>query len=177
MGKGSRILLLCVLALVFAWSALMLRRVLGLHWPWLAILLMFYFLGLLKVAEPLFMLRVPARWRRLRRWEVRSHALRRFGILAYGQLLRSTPLRYLNLAVYVRSGSRDFRRVLLLTESGEAAHFWAALLLLPCIGYALFQRAYADVAWLVLAELLVNVYPMLHLRYVRSRLERLIARR
>lgn len=177
MYKGLRILLLCVVAMAFALSFWMLQRVIGFSSPWLAILLMFYFLGLAKVAEPLFNLGMPSGLQALRGWEREGAIEHKLGILAYGRFLRSSPLRYLNMAVYMHHDRRDLHRVWRLAQSGEAAHFWAALLLLPFIVDALYHGAWQVAAWFVLAELAVNVYPLLHLRYVRGRLERVLARR
>jgi hypothetical protein len=137
---------------------------------------MFYFLGLAKVAEPLFRLRMPGVLRPLRYRELEGHVYRRLRVPEFGRLLRQTPLRFLNSAVYIDGQGRDPVRVLLHVESAEATHFWAALLLLPYIALAGVKGRWQVVAWLLLAQVLVNVYPLLHLRYSRGRLDRALRR-
>ena len=70
---------------------------------------------------------------------------------------------------------RDPLQVCRLAESAEATHFWAAVLVMLYICYAFFSRQ-----WSVVADFLVqvvgNIYPIMHLRLVRGRLTRLIAR-
>jgi hypothetical protein len=62
-------LALLAVLLVFGVSFAMLSGVIGVTSPWLALLLMFYFLGIARVAEPVFRLRMPRALRSLRRWE------------------------------------------------------------------------------------------------------------
>lgn len=161
--------------LAFAVSFALLRRVIG-DSPWLALLLMFYFLAVAKVAEPLIVLRMPKSLQRLRRWELEGEALRRLRVPSFGRLLRQTPLRYFNARVYLDRGRQDSLRVRAQAESAEASHFWAAVLFTPCIALAAATGAWGVAAWFTLAQLLVNVYPILHLRHVRGRLDRLIRR-
>jgi 1,4-dihydroxy-2-naphthoate octaprenyltransferase len=169
-------LALLAVLLVFGVSFALLSSVIGITSPWLALLLMFYFLALAKVAEPLFTLRMPSTLRPLLRWEVRGHVYRRLQVLGFGKLLRRTPLRYLNTAVYLDRQHRNPLQVRLLAESAEASHFWAAVLLLPYIGFAGLNGLWKVVAWLSLAQVLVNIYPILHLRYIRGRLDRVLRR-
>jgi hypothetical protein len=177
MPKWLHLLVLLAVLLVFGASFALLQRVIGITSPWLAMLLMFYFLGLAKVAEPLFMLRVPSALRRLRPWELKGDVHRWLAVPAFGSLLRRTPLRYLNSAVYLNQSRRDPLKVCLQVESGEAAHFWAAVLLMPYIGYAGLNGELSVVGWFLLAQVLVNLYPILHLRLVRGRLGRLVTKK
>lgn len=173
MPKWLHLLILLAVLLMFGASFALLQRVIGITSPWLAILLMFYFLALAKVAEPLFRLRVPGPLRRLRPWELKGDVYRRLAVPAYGKLLRRTPLRYLNSAVYLKERRSDLPKVYLKVESGEASHFWAAVLLMPYIGYAWLNGEWSVAGWFLLAQVLVNLYPILHLRRVRGRLDRL----
>ena len=169
-------LTLAAVLLVFGASFVMLSRVIGVDSPWLVLLLMFYFLALVKVAEPLFLLRMPAALRPLRRWELEGGADRRLGVLGFGRLLRHSPLRWLNAAVYLDRGRRDPAAVRAMAEASEASHFWAAVLLMPYVVYAALAGRWSVAAGFLAAQALVNVYPILHLRYVRGRLDRVILR-
>src|SRR5882762_3345936 len=174
--RGLQALAVLAVALVFGASFDLLRRVIGITSPWLVLLLMFYFLGLAKVAEPLFMLRMPKALRPLRPWESRGHVYRRLRVLGFGRLLRQPPLRFLNAAVYIDGRRSDPLHVRLHAESAEATHFWAAVLFVPYIALAGLSGRWKVVAWFSLAQVLVNVYPLLHLRYARGRLDRALRR-
>ena len=168
-------LALVALLLFFSYSLVMLRRVLGVATPWLALLAMFYFLALSKVAEPLFVLRLPASLRPLRPWERRAHAYRRLAVPAFGSLLRRTPLRFLNTAVYLDTQAPQ--RVCRLVEAAEAAHFWATALLLPFTVFSWLDGKRLAAVGLLFSLVVVNVYPVLHLRLARARLDRVMRRR
>jgi hypothetical protein len=169
-------LALLAVMLVFGASFALLSRVIGITSPWLALLLMFYFLGIAKVAEPLFMLRMPRVLYPLRRWEQEGDVLRRLRVFGFGRLLRRTPLRHLNSGVYLDQQRRDPLKVRLQAESAEATHFWAAVLVTPYVALAAVTGKWSIVTWFSLAQVVVNVYPILHLRHIRGRLDRTIRR-
>jgi len=169
-------LVLVTTVLVFGASFALLGSVIGMNSPWLVLLLMFDFLGIAKVAEPLFRLRVPSALRPVRSDEPVANASRRLGVPGFGRLLRRSPLRYLNTGVYLAARHGDLDELRLRAETSEANHFWAAVLFTPYVVYAALQRQWNVVAWFTLAQVLVNVYPILHLRLVRERLTRAVGR-
>jgi hypothetical protein len=169
-------LALLAVVLVLGASFALLSTVIGVTSPWLALLLMFYFLAIAKVAEPLFKLRMPRALHRLRNWEREGDVLRQLGVFSFGRLLRRTPLRYLNSGVYLKQQRRDYLAVRRQAESAEASHFWAAVLFMPWIAAAAAAGKWSIAAWFSLAQVLVNVYPILHLRHIRGRLERTLRR-
>jgi len=170
-------LVLVSAVLVFGGSAALLGSVIGLHSPWLMLLLMFDFLGIAKVAEPLFTLKMPRALHPVRQGPRAAGALHRLGVPAFGKLLRRSPLRYLNAAVYVDANRGDLNAVRLRAESSEANHFWAAVLFTPYVVHAALSHRWNVAAGFSLAQVLVNVYPILHLRHVRERLDRTLGRR
>jgi hypothetical protein len=78
--------------------------------------------------------------------------------------------------VYLDRADEDPARVRLLIESSEASHFWAAVLFTPYVVFAGLKGMWSVVAWFSLAQVVLNVYPILHLRYVRGRLDRAMRR-
>ena len=176
LGYWLHVLALVTVVLIFGGSFALLSTVIGITSPWLVLLLMFYFLGIANVGQPVFKLRMPRAFRPLCRCELEGHVYRRLRVLEFGRLLRQTPLRYLNSAVYLERDRRSFLQVLIQAESGEASHFWAGVLLLPYIGFAGLNGMWSIVVWFSLAQVLVNVYPILHLRYTRGRLDRVLFR-
>lgn len=162
--------------IAFGVSFALLRQVIGTASPWLALLLMFDFLGVARFAEPLFRLRMPGALRPLRPWERRGDLYRRLCVPRFGRLLRKTPLRHLNTGVYLDRGPKDPFLVRLHCESSEANHFWAALPFMAYIVFAGVNGMWSIAAFFLAVQLLVNVYPILHLRYIRGRLDRAIRR-
>lgn len=169
--------MLAATAIGFGVSFVMLRRALGADSPWLGLMLMFCFLGLAKVAEPLFMLRLPGVLRAVRPWEKEGVVYRSLGVSIFGELLRRTPLRRLNPAVYLARRQSDLVTVHRLTESAEAAHFWAAVLFTPYIGFVWLSGHANETVIFLLVQLSFNIYPILHLRVVRWRLDRSLQHR
>jgi hypothetical protein len=165
-GLGKLVAVAAAFVVCFA----MLARVIGPGSPWLGLLLMFYFMGLAKVAEPLFMLRLPRVVRAVDPTRVGEGPYRWLGVRGFGALVRNTPLRYFNRSVYRLGGRRSLAEVSRQAESSEAIHFWAAVLFTPYIAYVASRGFIAETAVFLLVQVLVNVYPILHLRIVRARL-------
>ena len=161
-----------IVATIFGVCFAILASVIGPMSPWLGLLLMFYFMGLSKVAEPLFKLRMPQALRAVDPRPVTEGIYRWLGVRGFGTLLRNTPLRYLNGSVYLAGGRRSLVEMSRQTESAEAIHFWAAVLFTPYIAYVWSQDLIAETVLFVLVQVLFNVYPILHLRSVRARLDR-----
>jgi hypothetical protein len=158
----------------FAISLALLQRVIGSSSPWLGLLVMFYFLALTKVAQPLFMFRMPATIRSVRPWELEGTVYNRLLVLSFGKLLRETPLRYLNSDVYLDHRQTNLPKVSRQAEAAEAAHFWAALLFTPYIGYVWLGGHPREALVFLLVQITFNIYPIMHLRIVRGRLDHLL---
>jgi hypothetical protein len=144
--------------------------------PWFVGAAMICFLGLAFVAQPLVMIRMPRLLRTIRAWEARGAAYRALGVPAYGRLLRRTPLRLFNRDVYLHDGLRNTRTVAAELEAAEASHVWAALLVAPYMVYIALMERWGALLGLSLAQALVNVYPVMHLRLSRHRLDRLVSK-
>ncbi|WP_395407018.1 hypothetical protein ACHMW6_10440 [Pseudoduganella sp. UC29_106] len=175
MHRLRSVLLVIGTAIVFAVCAAMLGQVIGFSSPWLALLLMFYFMALAKLAEPFFMLPMPGALLRIRPWEQSGRLYRRLAVPQFGSVLRNTPLRYFNAQVY-SSGADDLLSLHRRLLSVEATHFWAAVLFTPYIAFLFLRSQPGLSALFLLIQLLVNVYPILHLRSARSRLATLLKR-
>ncbi|SFL10296.1 glycosyl-4,4'-diaponeurosporenoate acyltransferase CrtO family protein [Lysobacter sp. cf310] len=161
---------LVLVAIFFAVTFIMLADVIGYGSPWLGLLLMFYFMGLAKIAEPLFVLRMPGALREVDPALPKAPLYRRLGVHGFGSLLRNTPLRYFNASVYRLGGKRSLAALQAQAASAEATHFWAAVLFTPYIVYLGARGYLAEAALFVVVQIAFNVYPILHLRIVRARL-------
>jgi hypothetical protein len=168
----KHVALLVVTIAAFAFSTVMMSRALGPESPWIAFMLFWCFLGVARFADPIFHIRLPKGLRDVRPWELRGDVYRRLAVPAFGTLLKDTPLRFANTTVYVSGSRKDLPRTLRQVESAEACHFWAAVLLMPYLVYCAWQGKWGVLGGFVILQLLANVYPIMHLRSVRGRLER-----
>ena len=175
--KGVSLLVLVGTVVGFSISFVMLARVIGDSSPWLGLLAMFYALGLGKVCEPFFLLRMPSALRQVRPWELKGTLYRQLRVPAFGAMLRDTPLRYLNVSVYLSPRQPDFASICRKAEAAEADHFWAGLLFTPYIVYVAFAGHPTEAILFLGVQVLFNVYPILHLRLVRGRIDRFARRR
>jgi hypothetical protein len=172
MKKLRDIILLLAIAAAFAISLVLFQRAVGLSSPWFGLMVMLDFLGIVAFARPLFALKLPDFARTEREWEMQGRLYKALRVPAFGALLRQTPLRHLNPLVYLKQYP-DPLIVQAQIESAEAAHFLAAALLLPYIVYACAQGWWTAAAWLMVVQIGGNLYPILHLRWVRVRIKRL----
>jgi hypothetical protein len=170
---------LTAVAAGYAVAFLAIRRVIpfDLASPWFVLVAMVCFLGLAFVAQPLVMIRMPRPLRTIRAWEREGVAYRALGVPAYGRLLRRTALRLFNRDVYLQDGLRDTRRVGAELEAAEASHFWAAALVVPYMVHVALAARWSALLGVSLAQVLINVYPVMHLRLSRHRLDRLASKR
>lgn len=121
--------------------------------------------------------RLPESYLRLRTWERDGTVYRRLGVPAFGELVRRTPLRTLSPDIYLRGRPGRLETVAAFSRTAEVVHVWIFLLALPLVLYAV-ARAWWDAAcWLLVINGLLNLYPTLHQRLIRSRIERVLAGR
>jgi hypothetical protein len=177
MKKLRDVMILLAGAVAFGVSLPLFGRCVGFTSPWFALLAIFCFLGLNAFARSLFVLRLPGWLRTVRAWEVEGGLYRRLGVPAFGEVLRRTPLRYLQPLVYLNRNPGEAGRVRYQIEGAEAAHFWAAVLLVPYMVYAGVQNRWGIVGWFTVFQVVGNLYPILHLRWVRGRLQRVFDRK
>lgn len=163
---------LIVVAIFFATCLYLLADVIGFSSPWLGLLMMFNFMGLAKVAEPLVVLRMPRALQAVGPGTLNGRAYRWLGVRGFGDLLRNTPLRYLNNSVYRLGDRQSLARLKRQAESAEATHFWAAVLFTPYIAYVWSRGFVMESFVLIAVQIVFNVYPILHLRVVRARVDR-----
>jgi hypothetical protein len=175
MLKHATVLLATFLA--FGASMLMMQRAIGIASPWMVLLFFFCFLSLAKVAQPIYMLRLPESVRGIRPWELEGDPYRRLAVPQFGLFLKRTPLRLLNSSVYVSRSRPDRSSICRQIESAEAIHFWAAILLMPYLVFGLWARKWGVVAGFAAVQIFGNAYPIMHLRYVRGRLDRILRSR
>jgi hypothetical protein len=172
MKKLRDLIGLLAVAAAFAVTLALLGSAVGFASPWLALTAMFDLLGLIAFARPLFLLKLPGFLRKEREWETTGRLFKTLGVPSFGALLRRTPLRHLNRFVYLKQ-CPDPSIVQAHIESSEAAHLLAAALILPYMVYAGVQGWWSAVAWITLVQIGFNLYPILHLRWVRIRINRL----
>jgi hypothetical protein len=172
MKKLRSVLLLLLVSIGFAITLTLLARAVGFTSPLFAIVASFNILGLLAFARPWIVLKLPRPLQTVHAWEVKGDLYRALGVSIFGTLLRDSPLRYLNSAVYLNRWHGDGAAVCNEMEIAEAAHLWDIALTIPYVVYVVIQRRWSALFWITIFNLVVNVYPVLHLRWVRGRLTR-----
>jgi len=93
------------------------------------------------------------------------------GVRSFGAFLRSTPLRHLGGRVYLSDVGRDPLTVLRGIHDAEAVHILALLFCCPWLVVWGVQGRWLAIVWGLAVHVPLNVYPILHLRYVTWRLE------
>ncbi len=99
------------------------------------------------------------------------------GVRLFGALLRSTPLRHLGGRVYLSEAGRKPQVVLEGIRDAETVHILALLFSCPWLVYWGMQGWWMSIVWGLAVHAPLNVYPILHLRYVTWRLEGYVTRR
>ena len=172
--RGSWVRLIAVAA-AYTVAFFLLRRFMPfrLDSPWFVCVAMICFLGLAFMARPVARIRMPRSLRTFRAWEVEGGVYRKLGVPAFGMLLRRTPLRLFNRDVYLGVRARDTATLSAQLEAAEASHFWAGLLVVPYMVHAAIMGMWSALLGVSFVQVLVNAYPVMHLRLSRHRLDRL----
>ena len=145
--------------------------------PLFVIVVMVCFLGLTFVAAPVIPIGMPRALKRIRPWEAEGSIYRALGVHAFGHLLRRTPLKQFNTDVYLGTGATGAGHLQAQLDVAEASHLWAAVLVLPYMIRAALQGRWSAFFWVMAAQVLINLYPVMHLRLARHRLNRVAMRR
>ena len=58
----------------------------------------------------------------------------------------------------------------------EGAHFWGVVLTIPLFIFGAIHELWWMLSWVVLVQIVLNLYPVMHLRQVRARIEASIQR-
>jgi len=160
---------------VFTVTLPFLYKTLGGASPGFAFIVTLAPMGVMRYVHPVRRVGTPSFFHRLRDREYRPARARRIGLVAFAWFLRHSPLRLLNTSVYLRRWPGSPALVLTHVLEAEASHFWAFFAAMPYLAFALFHGWWAGftVGWAV--QICGNIYPYLHLRYTRSRLDAVIA--
>jgi len=173
--KSSRdAAILVLVSIAFGISLAGLARVVGLTSPLFVMVATCDFMALIAIARPWFVLKLPRPLQPVRAWEVRGDLYRPLGVAIFGAMLRGSPLRYLNPTVYLNNRSGDSAAVCTRMEAAEATHLWAIGLTIPYVLYVGIQNRWSALVWFMIFNVGVNVYPVLHLRWIRGRLTRVL---
>jgi hypothetical protein len=97
------------------------------------------------------------------------------GVRAFGWILRHTPLRHLGGQVYLAEAGRDPQVVLRGMFAAETVHVLALVFCSPWLVWWGLHGQWLPLLCGLAVHLPLNVYPILHLRYVTWRLDRYVA--
>ncbi|HVV71670.1 MAG TPA: hypothetical protein VHI52_09255 [Verrucomicrobiae bacterium] len=131
--------------------------------------------GWAAVIQPLLTPLVPWRLLRVRAAEFVILQARWNGVRMFGDILRRTALRSLGGRVYLYK-TGDARAVLRGLREAQAVHLAGLLFSCPWLAWWGVQQWWQSIACAVAVQVPLNVYPVLHLRYVTWRVERFLAK-
>lgn len=94
----------------------------------------------------------------------------------FGSFLRATPLRHLGGRVYLSEAGRNPLAVLAGVREAQRVHTWALLFCCPWLVFWGMEGMWMSIVWGVAVHVPLNIFPILHLRYVSWRLEACVAR-
>ena len=113
---------------------------------------------------------LPARYHRLRPVETDNHLYRHLGVGAFKWLLFKSGLERLNVSARLsrgRTGLLEFERGI---RDAETDHTITFLVMVAVTLFAAMKGWWAFAGWLVLANLVANIYPIMLQRSNRARL-------
>lgn len=174
--KAKDFAVLAMWSAVFAVSLPHLYGTIGGASPLFAFIVTLMPMGLLRYVHPVCPFGTPKFFHRLRTCEHRPAHAKRVGLLAFGWFLRRSPLRLLNSMVYLRRCPDSPDAVLKNVSEAEASHFWAFFAAIPYLAFALRRGWWTGFTVGCAVQIIGNIYPYLHLRYTRSRLQIFITR-
>lgn len=105
----------------------------------------------------------------------------RLGIRLFKWMVYRGPFRIFSPTMRLSKFSEgltasNLRRLENETRNGEAVHWLVFVLVLPFVGYAALRGWLGAVVWLMAFNVVLNVYPVMHHRYNRNRLQRLLGK-
>jgi hypothetical protein len=170
-GNLRSIVLLALASIALVVTLASCAKAVGVRSPMFALAAVGGTLGFVVVTGTVLPWRLPRRLRPMFSWELAGELYRILGVTAFGALLRRPPLRYFNASVYLSGRARALETVQTDVIAAEGAHFWAFLLSLPLLGYLMLHRSWEGVVWILALSTVIHVYPSLHLRHTRARLQ------
>ncbi len=123
------------------------------------------------VLQTVWRLRLPASVFKVRPKEIALRRSRWTGVRPFGMLLRRTPLRHLGGAVYLSNCGGEARCVLRGLEAAEEVHVWSLVFCSPWVIAWCLKGWWWAVGSSLALHVVLNLYPILHIRLTRSRLE------
>jgi hypothetical protein len=171
-----RVMVLTAGTAAFACALIAFGKAFGGQSPLYAAVVMVLVTGWVALLHSAVSLPIPAPVLRVGAGEFRLLRIPGMGVRLFGAFLRHTPLRHLGGRVYLADVGRNPRVVLQGIHAAETVHLWALLFCSPWLVFWIAQGWWASLVCGLLVHVPLNVYPVLHLRYVTGRLERCAAR-
>jgi hypothetical protein len=176
MKVALRFIVLLGATAMMALSVVWLNQVDG-FWSWASALCAMWFVVVwISSLHLLIRLQLPEWYFQAKGFEESTRVYELFGVLLIRQLVRRGPLHIL-APEYHYSGRREsIPRLLLEARIAETIHVIALLGSFMLVAYALFMGRLVAAGWLLVFNVLINIYPVMLQRYNRLRLQRLLTR-
>jgi hypothetical protein len=168
-----RMVVVVAVAGFFGLCLAMLGRYTGYRSPFFALIAVADILGFVALTRAVLPWGLPRPLRPLRAWERTEKLYRLLGAAWFGMLIRVPPFRYLDSTVYLGARRGELAQLRSNVLRAEGAHFWGTLLTFPLLAYWLLNGWWDSLLCVAVFHVVLNLYPVIHLRLVRARIERL----
>jgi hypothetical protein len=112
----------------------------------------------------------PPGYYRLRPFEIDGRLFRRLGVVTFKRLLFTSRIELLNFSARLSHGKSGLRGLERGIRQAETDHAIAFLVMIAITIHAATNAWWALVSWLLLANVVANVYPIMLQRHNRARL-------
>jgi hypothetical protein len=112
---------------------------------------------------------LPSRYYRLRPFEFDGQLYRRLGVVTFKWLLFKSRIELLNVSARLSHGRTGIHRLERGIREAETDHVITLLVMLVITVYAVMNAWWALVSWLLLANIVANLYPIMLQRHNRAR--------
>lgn len=112
----------------------------------------------------------PRRYYRLRPFEVDGRLYRRLGVVTFRWLLFKSRVELLNFSARLSHGRTGLHRLERGIREAESDHATALLVMIVATIHAAMNAWWALASWLLLTNIVANVYPIMLQRHIRARL-------
>lgn len=110
-------------------------------------------------------------------FEKQGKIYRNFGVTLYQAILVKSGWEKLRQkGMPIRKTLRDVEAYERGSRAAEVGHLAVAVVVLAVTVYVIITHSLRDARWLIITNLLLNIYPVLLQRHIRPRLQQLIAR-
>lgn len=125
--------------------------------------------GVIQVASFL-----PTRYFSIKDWERTGRVYRMFGVQLFKRMLLRGPFSVLNSAIQYKGNRPSLTQLASKMCDAEAAHLLIFCIIIILVIYFALRGWWSSAGWLMVFNIVLNLYPIMLQRYNRGRLNRIL---